>query len=45
MKNMGFDLKNDSDAYSYKTFVKEMYFDSETSIVVISGVPGMDNQR
>ena len=39
VKNMGFNLKNDADAYSYKNFVKEMFFDSETSMVVISGVP------
>ncbi|MBK6797952.1 MAG: amidohydrolase family protein [Acidobacteria bacterium] len=45
MKNMGFDLKNDSDAYSYKTFVKEMYLDSETSLVVISGVPSIEYNK
>ena len=39
MKNMGFNLKNDADAYSFKNFVKEMFYDSETSMVVISGVP------
>lgn len=42
MKNMGFNLKNDVDSYSYKTFVKEMFFDSETSVVVISGVPSVE---
>ncbi len=42
MKNMGFNLKNDPDSYSFKTFVKEMYFDSDTSIVVISGVPSLE---
>ncbi len=45
MKNMGFSLKNDAAAYGYKNFVKEMYFDSETSIVVISGVPTMEKLR
>jgi len=45
MKNMGFNLKNDADAYSLKTFIKEMYFDSETSMVVISGVPGRENNK
>jgi predicted TIM-barrel fold metal-dependent hydrolase len=42
MKNMGFALKNDAESYSYKTFVKEMFFDSDTSIVVISGVPSVE---
>ena len=44
-KNMGFNLKNDVEAYSYETFVKEMYLDSETAMVVISGVPGREEQR
>lgn len=42
VKNMGFDLNNDEDAYSYPNFVKELFFDSETSLVVISGVPGRE---
>ena len=42
VKNMGFKLKNDVDAYSFPNFVKEMFFDSETSMVVISGVPGKE---
>lgn len=45
MKNMGFNLKNDVEAYSFKTFLKEMYFDSETNMVVISGVPGRENNK
>ena len=45
MKNMGFNLKSDKDAYSYKNFVKEMFFDSETDMIVISGVPGRERQR
>jgi predicted TIM-barrel fold metal-dependent hydrolase len=45
MKNMGFDLKNDIDAYSFHTFVKEMLLDSETDMLVISGVPGKEEQR
>jgi uncharacterized protein len=44
-KNMGFSLRNDVEAYSYETFVKEMYLDSETAMVVISGVPGREEQR
>ncbi|MHC4994155.1 MAG: amidohydrolase family protein [Planctomycetota bacterium] len=42
VRNMGFDLKNDADAYSFTNFVKEIFFDSETSISVISGVPGRE---
>jgi len=45
MKNMGFNLKNDVDAYSFKNMVKEMFFDSETEMIVISGVPGRELQR
>ncbi len=45
VKNMGFNLKTDSDAYSFKNFVKEMFFDSDTKMVVISGVPSKENLR
>ena len=45
MKNMGFNLGNDAASYSFKTFVKEMYFDSDTKMVVISGVPGRENNK
>ncbi len=45
MKNMGFQLKDDAESYGYKNFVKEMFFDSETSMVVISGVPTMEKLR
>jgi uncharacterized protein len=45
MKNMGFGLKNDAESYSFKTFVKEMFFDSDTSVVVISGVPSVENHK
>lgn len=45
VKNMGFDLKNDVESYSFPNFVKEMYFDSETSIVCISGVPGKEENK
>jgi predicted TIM-barrel fold metal-dependent hydrolase len=45
VKNMGFQLKNDAEAYGFKNFVKEMYFDSETSLLVISGVPGREELR
>ena len=45
VKNMGFDLKSDAEAYGFKNFVKEMFFDSETSLVVISGVPTKEQLR
>ena len=45
IKGMGFELKNDVESYSFKNFVKEMYFDSETSMVVLSGVPGRENDQ
>jgi len=45
VKNMGFQLKNDAEAYGFKNFVKEMFFDSETMMVVISGVPGRETLR
>jgi predicted TIM-barrel fold metal-dependent hydrolase len=45
VKNMGFQLKNDAESYSFRNFVKEMFFDSETSMVVISGVPGREELR
>ena len=45
VKNMGFQLKNDVESYSFRNFVKEMFFDSETNMVVISGVPGLELQR
>ena len=44
VKNMGFKLKDDAEAYAFPNFVKEMYFDSETAMLVISGVPGKENQ-
>lgn len=45
VKNMGFQLKNDAESYSFHNFVKEMLFDSETDMLVISGVPGREAQR
>ncbi len=45
VKNMGFNLKEDAEAYGFQNFVKEMYFDSDTKMVVISGVPGKENLR
>src|SRR6185436_4634926 len=45
LKNMGFNLKADAEAYSFHNFVKEIFFDSETSMIVISGVPTREKQR
>lgn len=45
LKDMGFDLGSDADAYGFMNFVKEMYLDSETTMVCISGVPGKEEQR
>jgi len=45
IQNMGFKLKNDAEAYGFKNFVKEMFFDSDTNMIVISGVPGKEVQR
>lgn len=45
MKNMGFDtgeMDDSKDAFSFPNFVKEMFLDSETSVLVISGVPGRE---
>ena len=45
VRNMGFrlDKLDDSpEAYAFPNFVKEMFFDSETSMLVISGVPGRE---
>jgi len=44
-RNMGFKLKEDPESYSFQNFLKEMYFDSETSMLVISGVPGKEITR
>ena len=45
LKNMGFNLKADAEAYSFHNFIKEIFFDSETSVAVISGVPSREKQR
>src|ERR1044072_2397713 len=45
VKSMGFSLKDDVESYSFKNFVKEMYLDSETEMLVISGVPTLEVQR
>jgi len=42
VKNMGFNLKDDVESYSYKNFIKEMFLDSETEMIIISGVPGRE---
>lgn len=44
VKNMGFNLKADVASYGYKQFVKELFFDCENDMIVISGVPGKERQ-
>lgn len=45
VSNMGFQLDNTAEGYSQRTFVKEFFFDSETDIVVISGVPDREENK
>ncbi len=45
VKNMGFELKEDVESYSFQNFVKEMFYDSDTKMVIISGVPGKENNK
>jgi len=45
VKAMGFQLKEDVEAYGFKNFVKEMFFDSETNMIVLSGVPGREQDK
>jgi uncharacterized protein len=44
-RNMGFSLKDDVESYGFRNFVKELFFDSDTNMVVISGVPTREIQR
>ncbi len=45
VRNMGFELKNDPASYAFPNFIKELFFDSDTSMIVISGVPGKEVNR
>ncbi|HKV38036.1 MAG TPA: hypothetical protein VJX67_02395, partial [Blastocatellia bacterium] len=45
IKGMGFNLKNDPEAYGFANYVKEIYYDSETMMGVISGVPSKETYR
>ncbi len=42
VRDMGFDLDDNPDSYSFPNYVKEIFFDSETTMAVISGVPGKE---
>src|SRR2546423_2652497 len=44
VKNMGFKLNANVEAFGVKNFVKEMFFDSDTDMIIISGVPGREAQ-
>src|ERR1700730_15800382 len=45
IRGMGFNLKGGASAYAFPNFVKEIFLDSETSLIVISGVPGKEVNR
>ncbi len=45
LKGMGFKLTNDAESYGFRNFVKEFFFDSETEMIVISGVPGREQNK
>lgn len=45
IKNMGFNLKNDVESYSFRQFMKELFFDCDNDMIVISGVPGKERQK
>ena len=45
MRGMGFRLNDDPESYSFRTFFKEIFLDSETDVVVISGLPGREKNR
>jgi predicted TIM-barrel fold metal-dependent hydrolase len=42
VKNMGFKISDKPEEYAFPNFVKEMFFDSETALLIISGVPGAE---
>lgn len=43
VRNMGFELDNSVEAYGFDNFVKELFLDSETDVLCISGVPGKED--
>ena len=42
LRNIGLKLDQRKEAYGFQNFVKEIFFDSETTMAVISGVPGRE---
>ncbi|MEW6209752.1 MAG: hypothetical protein AB1631_15420, partial [Acidobacteriota bacterium] len=42
VRDLGVQLSNDRESYGFKNFVKEIFLDSDTSMCVISGVPGKE---
>jgi len=42
LKNIGIELDQRKEAYGFQNYVKEIFFDSETTMAVISGVPGRE---
>ena len=45
VKGLGTKLDNKVESYSFNNFVKEIFFDSDTTMAVISGIPGKEFQR
>ncbi len=45
LKNLGLEIETDAESYGFANFFKEIFFDSETSIAVISGVPGRETNK
>ncbi|MBK9706467.1 MAG: amidohydrolase [Acidobacteria bacterium] len=42
VRDLGVQLSNDKDSYTFKNFVKEIFLDSDTVMCVVSGVPGKE---
>lgn len=45
VKGLGVKLDNKVESYSFNNFVKEIFFDSDTTMAVISGIPGKEFHR
>lgn len=42
LKDLGVQLTDDTESYGFKTFVRDIFLDSDTLVCVISGVPGKE---
>ncbi len=45
LRSLGLALKNDAASYGFRNFVKELFLDSETGMIVISGIPSRETHR